>query len=97
MTSFRVLLIIIFTVVYLIIIGFIDFNIITPLLPIPEHICYYHENDPPIWIDLFYLDGMGHTEPPYSLLHMSILFLISLFAAILTSKRVDNFLIARNL
>lgn len=95
MTAFRILLSIIFTVVFGLIIGYIDFEILTPLLPLPNDICFYHTNTPPSWVKLFYLDSSGHTEPPFSGLHISILFFISLFIGVLTASKLDRWLIKR--
>jgi ABC-type antimicrobial peptide transport system permease subunit len=92
MTNFRVLLIIIFIIVFIFLFGYIDFEIITPLLPLPEDICFYHTNTPPTWIKLFYLDSMEHTEPPFSVLHILILFLISLILGVYVGIKVDKWL-----
>ncbi len=93
---FRILLIFIFTIIFIIIIGYIDYELLTPLLPIPEDICFYHQNNPPVWIKLFYLDYSEHTEPPYSNLHILTLFAISLTFGIITAKKLNKFLLKRD-
>ncbi len=95
MTSFRLLLIIIFTALTLFIFGYIDFKILTPLLPLPEDICYYHTNTPPTWVRLFYLDSSGHPEPPFNGLHILTLLVISLTVSIYLAAKTDKWLIKR--
>jgi len=79
----------------MVIIGYIDFNFLTPLLPLPDDICFYHENKPPLWVDLFYLDGMGHIEPLFSSFHNLALLLLSVIIAIFTAKKIDIILLKR--
>lgn len=95
MTAFRILLIIIFTVLTLFVFGYIDFNILTPLLPLPDDICFYHTNTPPTWVRLFYLDSSGHAEPPFSGLHIMTLFAISLTTSIYLAFKTDKWLTNR--
>lgn len=95
MTAFRILLIIIFTVLTLFVFGYIDFNILTPLLPLPDDICFYHTNTPPTWVRLFYLDSSGHAEPPFSGLHIMTLFAISLITSIYLAFKTDKWLTNR--
>jgi hypothetical protein len=85
----------IFTIAFCFVIGYIDYVILTPLLPIPDDICFYHTNTPPTWVRLFYLDSSGHTEPPFSGLHISALFFAGLFIGVLTARKVDNWLLKR--
>ncbi|MCL2328462.1 MAG: hypothetical protein FWC39_08105 [Bacteroidetes bacterium] len=92
MTAFRFLLIVVFTIIFAFILGYIDFVIITPLVPLPEDIYCYHEIDPPLWIDLFYLDNMGHPEPPFSGLHMFLLLAISAVLGIFAGVKIDKWL-----
>jgi len=95
MTSFRILLILIFTIVFIFLLGFIDFKIITPLLPLSDDICFYHTNTPPAWVELFYLDSLGHPEPPFTGLHMLILLLMSLILGVYTGIKIDKWLLKR--
>mgnify|MGYP000865077738 CR=1 FL=1 len=92
MTGFRIGLIFILLILYLFLFGFIDYQLITPLLPLPDDICYYHENTPPTWIKLLYLDSSGHTEPPFSGLHMLLILLTSLTFSILTEKKLNKWI-----
>jgi hypothetical protein len=93
MMAFRFLLIVIFTIIFAIIWGYIDFVIITPFVPLPEDSCYYHTIDPPLWIDLFYLDSITHPEPPFSGLHIFQLCALSVVLAIFTSIKIDKWLL----
>lgn len=76
--------------VSLFIIGFIDLEIITPIVNLPEDICYYHTVEPPIWVEWFYLDSSGHTEFPYSWLHFSMILFLSLSLSGLLAKKTDT-------
>jgi hypothetical protein len=95
MTALRILLCIIFTAVFIFIIGYLDYKVLTPLLPLPDDICFYHTNSPPTWVRLFYLDSSGHIEPPFSGLHISVLFFVSLFIGVLTARKIDKWLLKR--
>lgn len=92
MTIFRICVILILLIVYLFLVGFIDFELITPLLPLPDDICFYHVNTPPMWVDLLYLDSSGHTEPPFSGLHMLLILLASLTFGILTERKLNKWI-----
>jgi uncharacterized protein YybS (DUF2232 family) len=72
---------------------YVDFYFITKFLPLPDDICYYHANHPPLWVDLFYLDGMGHTEPPFSGLHIILNLTISLTVGIYVVKKTNKWLV----
>ena len=99
MSAFRVLLAMIFTIILILTLGFIDYKVITPLVPLlvplPEDICYYHLNTPPLWIDLFYLDNTGHIEPPYRL-HVILILLSSVLLGIYAAIKVDKWLLKRD-
>jgi hypothetical protein len=92
MTTFRILLIIVFTFLTILIFGYIDYNILTPLLPLPDDICFYHTNTPPTWVRLFYLDSSGHTEPPFGGLHIMTLFAFSFITSIYLSFKTEKWL-----
>jgi hypothetical protein len=92
MATFRILLIIVFTILTIFIFGYIDYNILTPLLPLPEDICFYHTNTPPAWVRLFYLDSSGHAEPPFSGLHVMTLFALSLTISNYLAFKTDKWL-----
>ena len=92
MTTFRILLIIVFTVLTIFVFGYIDYYILTPLLPLPEDICFYHTNTPPTWVRLFYLDSSGHTEPPFSGVHIMTLFALCLTTSIYLAFKTDKWL-----
>ena len=96
-TSFRILLIVIFTIIFIFLLGYIDFEIITPLLPLPDDICFYHENEPPTWINLFYLDNIGHTEPPFSTLHILTLLLLSFVLGIYAGIKIDKWILSKEI
>jgi hypothetical protein len=95
MTAFRILLIIIFFVPTIFIFGYFDFYILTPLLPLPDDICFYHTNTPPTLVKLFYLDSSGHIEPPFSGLHILTLFAVSLATSIYLAIKTDKWLKTR--
>lgn len=86
MNKFRIVRPILFFGAYLLLVAFISFEIITPQLPLPDDTCFYHTNTPPLWVDLFYLDSSGHTEPPFSLLHMFLILVISIALCFLTER-----------
>jgi len=89
----KIFLILTFETIFIFFWGFIDFVIITPLLPLPDDICFYHTNTPPIWVKLFYLDVMEHTEPPFSPLHILLLLLLSLISGFYVGIKVDKWLL----
>ncbi len=60
-------------------IGYLDFNIISPLF-LPGDICYYHLNEAPFLIDTFYLGNMEHFEAPYNGTHIFTLLVMSLIS-----------------
>ena len=95
MIGSKILLSIIFSIIYLIVVGYIDFELVTPLFPLPNDICYYHLHTPPTWVRLFYLDNMGHIEPPFSGLHVLILFIISCVLGVTTAIRTVNYRIKK--
>jgi len=43
----------VFTVLTIFVFGYINYNILTPLLPLREDICFFHTNTPPTWVRLF--------------------------------------------
>jgi hypothetical protein len=95
MTAFRPSLITMFFVLTVFVIGYFDFYILTPLLPFPDDICFYHTNPPPPFVKLFYLDSSGHVEPPFSGLHILTLFAASLATSIYLAFRTDKLLKGR--
>jgi len=95
MTAFRILLCIVFTTIFCFVFGYLDYKVVTPFLPLPDDICFYHTNTPPTWVTLFYLDSSGHTEPPFSGLHILTLLLISLTVGMLLAIKTDNWLLKR--
>lgn len=66
-----------FCLIYIIVIGYLDFEIISPLI-LHEDYCYYHNHDSPLWVDLFYLNGDGHPDGTFLHLNLLILFCIIL-------------------
>lgn len=90
---FRILVAIFITLFSIVAFWYVDFYLITKLLPLPDDICYYHTNQPPLWVDLFYLDGMGHTEPPFSGLHIILNLTLSLTAGIYIAKKTNKWLV----
>jgi hypothetical protein len=88
------LLSMLFTVPIMLLIGFIDIFIVTPLI-LPEDECYYHFNTPPNLVDLFYLDSTGHIDPLDSKFHLLTLLVLSITFAFLTASRINEWMIKR--
>ena len=102
MSAYRVLVTMIFSVMFsvmfIVILGFVDYIVITPLVELillPDDICYYHTNTPPLWVDLFYLDSIGHIEPPFRL-HVVLVLLLSVFLGIFTAIKLNKLLLNRD-
>lgn len=80
-------LIIILGSLFTIILWYIDFEIITPML-LPGDFCYYHFHDIPWWIELFYM-GMGSNgHPEGSMFHFLLIPVIGFF---MSYKIVNTF------
>lgn len=43
-------------------IGYLDFEVITPLI-LPEDYCYYHTHEIPWWVELFYMSPANNGHP----------------------------------
>ena len=71
---------------------FIDFYMITPLLPMPQDICYYHSHEPSFFIKHFYLDSSGHIEPPFSAIYMLFLFVLGCWLGYVVNLKWKKFL-----
>jgi hypothetical protein len=95
MSAFRILLSLIFTVVFVIIFRYLDITYLTPMLVFPEDFCYYHNHTPPTWIRLFYLDGSGHieTEPLLVGDHFVALLWLSFIPGIILAIKTDKWLL----
>jgi hypothetical protein len=88
----RILVAIFITMFSIVAFWYFDFYVITKFLPLPDDICYYHINQPPLWVDLLYLDNMGHTEPPFSGLHIILNLTISMTVGIYIAKKTNKWL-----
>jgi hypothetical protein len=84
----------IFTLLFMIIIEWLEVKFFIPLLSLPSDFCFYHTHKAPLWIDLFYLDGMGHLTT-FNGFHILVLFVISLGFATLTTIKIDRWLLKR--
>jgi len=92
MTTVRILFTIVFTILFLVIISFLDFKVLTPLLPLSDDVCFYHTHIPPTWVNLLYLDSSEHVEAPYNLLHMALLGIVSMALGIVFATKAERFL-----
>lgn len=90
MKSFQISIIVLILPLILIVVGYLDFVIISPNLPINSDICFYHTNEAPLWIKLFYIDNSGHAEPPYGTNHILTLFSICLILSIYLSIKIES-------
>ncbi|MDG1330946.1 MAG: hypothetical protein P8P74_01345 [Crocinitomicaceae bacterium] len=63
----------------IILFGYIDFEVITPMI-LPADLCYYHTHPTPYWVELLYMNGGSNGHPEGNFTH---LFLIIALGAIL--------------
>lgn len=82
----NILLIVLFSFLFLVVLGLLDGIIITPLI-LPEDYCYYHTNDIPWWVELFYMNPASNGHPDGSFFHLLFLLIISALLGFLTAKR----------
>lgn len=87
--SWTIALTMVFTLIYIVTLGYLDYEVISPTF-LPDDICYYHEHEAPLLIDIFYIGAGGHTEPPYSPYHMLTLLLTSILLAYWTARRLTK-------
>ena len=80
------LIFIISSIAYLFIIGFIDFEIISPFI-LPEDKCYYHTHKTPLWVEILYMGEGSNGHPFVTLTHLVILLIISLGLGYITVKK----------
>lgn len=80
---------IIFGIIYLFAIGYVDFEVLSALI-LPEDYCYYHVHEAPWWVDLFYLSGASNGHPDGSIFHFFLLFILSIFLGFVTSRALIN-------
>jgi hypothetical protein len=89
-TSFiKIVLWLLFSVVYLFVLGFLDIAIITPLI-LPEDYCYYHFHDTPWWVEFFYMNPASNGHPDGSFFHLVFLLSISAILGFFTAKRFNQ-------
>lgn len=69
-------------------IAFVDFEYITPLVPLPTDACYYHAAEAPFWVRLLYLDHTGHIEPEANILHLLLILALGITSAGLIVKKL---------
>ena len=74
---------VIFSLVYVMAISYIDFKIITPVV-LPEDYCYYHTHEIPLWVELLYMNGASGGHPDGSLIHFFLLIILSVFLGMRT-------------
>ncbi|MFK7783883.1 MAG: hypothetical protein AB8B56_02145 [Crocinitomicaceae bacterium] len=60
---------------FIILIGYIDFEIISPMI-LPEDHCYYHTHPTPYWVELLYMSGGSNGHPDGSIFHFLIVIVL---------------------
>lgn len=83
------------TIIYYALIRIVEAKFIIPLLPLPSDFCYYHTHKAPAWVNLFYLDSMGHITT-FNGFHLFVLLLMSVTLSILTIKKIEKKGMKRN-
>ena len=81
----------IFGFAYFVLIAFVDFRIITPLI-LHEDACHYHNTYTPLWVEWLYINGASNGHPDGSITHLVLLILVSWFLAHKTSDRIVRFI-----
>ncbi|AZI70146.1 hypothetical protein [Cloacibacterium normanense] len=83
----------IFTIICGVLIGYLDFYIISPKLPFPDA-CTYHSPEagtPPFWMKFLYMDNiMHHVGPEPNSNHLIIFIIVSIILGIIFSRLVIN-------
>lgn len=87
----RILYIIrIFTLI-LTILAFIDWYVIPFVLGLKIDRCFYHNNSAPFFIEKLFLDDTAHTDPPFNILNVCLLFIASgVVTSYVVKKKVFN-------
>lgn len=84
---------IVLSIFYFVIVCFLDFYIISPLILPTDH-CYYHTHEIPFWVELLYMSAGSNGHPEGSLLHFGLLLVGSIFlgkfTAKVTNKKIIN-------
>lgn len=78
-----------FCLAYLLVLGWLDFEVITPLV-LPTDPCYYHQHPIPFWVDWLYMNGTCNGHPEVSLTHLILLITLCVIAGIRTGKIVSR-------
>ncbi len=73
---------------------YIEQKFIMPLLPFPEGMGCYHVTKPPLWIELFFLDGTGHIDGLVNLNHLFLLCIFSGFLSLAITNKLDKLLLS---
>lgn len=74
-------------VIYIIILGYVDLQVISPLI-LPEDPCYYHTHKMPGWVDFFYMNAAFNGHPGVSFKHLFLLIVVGFVLGHFTSKRI---------
>ncbi|OYU95785.1 MAG: hypothetical protein CFE21_11650 [Bacteroidetes bacterium B1(2017)] len=80
---------IVFGIINLFVIGYLDFDVLSPLI-LPKDYCYYHLHDIPWWVELFYLSGSSNGHPDGSIFHYFLVFILSLSLGFIASRALIN-------
>lgn len=76
--------------VILLLLAYLDWQVIPGLAGIPKDSCYYHNHDASFLIDRLYVDASGHTEPPFSGLNIILLVGASILASLLLTRKLAH-------
>jgi len=74
-------------IVYILVLGYIDFEIITPLV-LPQDPCYYHTHETPVWVEVLYMGIGSNGHPDGSIKHLILIVILSMTLGHFTVKMI---------
>ena len=72
---------------YAILIGYVDFEVISPMI-LPADPCYYHTHPTPYWVELLYMHGGSNGHPEGNFTHLFILIILGAFLGHITVRTI---------